>query len=122
MRCPHCHETIESTHDEREPITYFVAVSNCSVTDSLTYIKIGTTVNLPKRIRDLRFALSVPLEFLGSTTEVSERALHRRWQHLRMSWTEATSPDWIKRPRAAGPREWFRATPELVDEIHRLCQ
>lgn len=131
MRCPHCNQDIDlDVHDpgadRRERVTYFVSAD----ADGCTYVKIGTTKSLATRMRDLRLACSVPLKYLGATDDVSERALQRKWRHLNMGWSErgkpwlpadaGRCPRWIKRPRAAGPREWFRATAELMAEVRSL--
>lgn len=85
-------------------------------------MKIGDTINLAKRLTDLRCAVTVPLSLIGSTTDVSERALHRRFASERLPWNDNEHPPWMTRPRVTGPREWFWLTPRLYDEIIEVCE
>ena len=65
-------------------------------------IKIGTTSNLTKRLRDLRFMSPAPLEPMGyhEGDHAEERELHVMFRHARSHG------------------EWFRPTPDVLDYIH----
>lgn len=64
-------------------------------------IKIGVAGNPQSRLRELSTMSPEPLHLIGTTTggQPCERALHRRFEHLRSHG------------------EWFREAPELLDFI-----
>lgn len=75
------------------------------------FIKIGSAVNVPRRMRQLELEYGKPLSLLvtipGDRTE--EVAMHRRFDHLRLDGTYRNH-----RP------EWFYPARELMDFIRSL--
>lgn len=87
-------ETGEFTH---YPCTYILKP------DGIDMVKIGQTINLPLRLKQLRAAnphsLSVLLRIPGTR---HERILHKKFKHLRQHG------------------EWFRLEPDLLDYINNF--
>src|SRR5262245_48408046 len=69
-------------------------------------IKIGIAADIGRRVRQLQTGCPEPLELLGTIpgSRGVERCWHRRWAQIRTGG------------------EWFKATPELLEEIDRTLR
>lgn len=78
-------------------------------------IKIGRSLNVARRLRELRCRTGLPLRLLATTEVYSEFLLHERFAHLAIPRSE------FNKYQPTKTTEWFRPEPELLAFIESLA-